>query len=407
LGVEAFGGSIQLHCDERDAMAHAGAGLCPGARLRDAGGMNDIIDGVDLHLIESAIRSARSHGSGHVKMSVQRVILRVRTRDGLTGWGEAAPWAPFGNVAASTMAVLAGTLRPVLLGQDPGRITARMAACDAAIAGHPEAKTAVDMALWDIAGKRAGLPVHALLGGAVRQTIPLSFSIANPDFAEDLARAQALFAEGHRLFKVKTGYLPHAEDLKRLEALCSALPGLDLRVDYNQGLAPVDAIRTLRDIEAFGPTFIEQPVPRGQEAALAAITAALDTPVLADESVYSPMEMLRAAREQLADSVSIKLMKCGGFGPARAIDAIAAAAGMPSYGGTLWEGGIAAAAGAHLLATLVNCSLGCEFYMPTYALVEDICADPLRAGGGVVHLPEGVGLGVEVDESRLAAGVAG
>lgn len=365
--------------------------------------MSDIIDGFELFAIESAIRSARSHGSGHVKLTVQRIILRLRTRDGLVGWGEAAPWAPFGNVAAGTLAVLEGVLKPVLLGRDPGAITGCMAACDAAIAGHPEAKTAIDMALWDIAGKRAGLPVHALLGGAVRETIPLSFSIANPDFAEDLARAKDLFAQGHRLFKVKTGYLPHRDDLRRLEALCGALPGLDLRVDYNQGLAPVDAIRTLRDIEAFRPGFIEQPVPRGQEAALAAITAALDTPVLADESVYSPTEMLRAVREGMADCVSIKLMKCGGYARAQAIDAIAAAAGMPSYGGTLWEGGIAAAAGAQLLASLPNCTLGCEFYMPSYALVEDICADPLRAGGGMVRLPQGAGLGVAVDEARLAA----
>lgn len=367
--------------------------------------MSDRIDSIELFPIESAIKSARSHGSGHVKRTVQRIVLRIRTADGLAGWGEAAPWAPFGNVAASTLAVLEGVLKPVLLGREPGAITFCMAACDAAIAGHPEAKAAVDMALWDIAGRRAGLPVHRLLGGAVRETIPLSFSIANPDFAEDLARAEALFAGGHRLFKVKTGYLPHREDLRRLEALCAALPGLDLRVDYNQGLAPVDAIRTLRDIEAFRPTFIEQPVPRGQEAALAAITAALDTPVLADESVYSPVEALRAAREGMADCISIKLMKCGGYGPARAIDAIAAAAGMPSYGGTLWEGGIAAAAGAQLLATLPNCTLGCEFYMPSYALVEDVCADPLLAGGGVVRLPEGVGLGVEVDEAALRAAV--
>lgn len=383
--------------------ARRGGRLCGGAAMGDAGGMNDIIDGFELHLIESAIRSARSHGSGHVKMSVQRVILKLRTRDGVVGWGEAAPWAPFGNVAASTLAVLAGVLKPVVLGRDPAGITALAGLCDQAIAGHPEAKVAVDMALWDIAGKRAGLPVHRLLGGAVRETIPLSFSIANPDFAADLARAEELFAGGHRVFKVKTGYLPAAEDMARLEALCSALPGLDLRVDYNQGLAPVDAIRTLREVERFRPTFIEQPVPRGQEAALAAITAALDTPVLADESVYSPTEMLRAAREGLADCVSIKLMKCGGYAKAQAIDAIAAAAGMPSYGGTLWEGGIAAAAGAHLLASLPNCTLGCEFYMPSYALVADICADPLRAGGGVVRLPDGPGLGVEVDEAALAA----
>ena len=363
----------------------------------------DRIAAIDLWLIESPIKSARSHGSGHVKQAVRRVILRMRTEQGLTGWGEAAPWAPFGNTAETALAALRHVLVPTMLGSDPAAIVARMQDCAAALAGHTDAKAAIEIALWDIAGKRANAPVHALLGGRVRATIPLSFSIANPDFAADLERAKTMFATGHRILKVKTGYLDHAEDLRRLEALRRDLAGLDLRVDYNQGLAPYDAIRTLRDVEAFAPTFIEQPVPRGQEAALAAIAAALDAPVLADESVTSPEEMLRAAREHWADTVSIKLMKSGGLIAGRAIDAIAAAAGMPSYGGTLWEGGIALAAAAHLLSTLPNCSLGCEFYMPSYALVEDICPDVLLAGGGVIHVPDGPGLGVVVDPAIVAA----
>jgi len=361
----------------------------------------DAIARIEIRMIESAVRSARSHGSGHVSLTVQRIVLRVVTAQGLAGWGEAAPWAPFGNIASSSFAVLRDELGPKLIGQDAQRIGAAMESL-AGLAGHPEAKTALDMALWDIAGQRAGLPLHELLGGAVRAGIGLSFSIANPDFEADLAVAKALFAAGHRILKVKTGYLPHAEDLARLEALRQDLPELDLRVDYNQGLAPFDALRRLRDIETFRPTFIEQPVPRGQEAALAALAAALDTPILADESVYSPQEMLGCARAGWADCVSIKLMKAGGYGPARAIDAIARAAGMPSYGGTLWEGGIAAAAGTHLLATLPNCTLGAEVYMPRYSLVDDICPDPLNTGGGFVHPPNAPGLGVAVDPGLLA-----
>ena len=367
--------------------------------------MTDRIDRVDLWLITSAIRNARSHGSGDVKQAVRRVILALRTRDGLTGWGEAAPWAPFGNVAETCLAALAHAVRPALLGTDPARITACMQSCDRAISGHPEAKAAAEMALWDLAGKRAGLPVHALLGGKVRDRLPLSFSIADPDFDADLDRAREMFAQGHRILKVKTGFAGAAEDLRRLEALRDALSGLDLRVDYNQGLAPHDAIRTLREVERFAPTFIEQPVPRGQELALAAISAALDTPILADESVYDPSEMLAAARGGWADCVSIKLMKCGGIGPARAVDAIAAAAGMPTYGGTLFEGGIALAAAAHVLSALPNCSLGCEFYMPSYGLVEDICDDTLRAEAGFVQVPEGPGLGVDVDERALPTAI--
>lgn len=365
--------------------------------------MTDRIDHIALRLIESRIRNARSQGSGAVARTVRRVIVTVRTADGLTGWGEAAPWAPFGNTAESTLAVLDAVLRPLLLGTDPAAIGLRMGECAAAIAFHPEAKSAIEMALWDIAGQRAGAPVHALLGGAVREAIPLSFSIADPDFAADLARAREMFSQGHRILKVKTGYASHAEDLRRLAALRDNLTELDLRVDYNQALDPFDALGKLRDVEGFRPTFIEQPLPRGQERAMAALAAALDAPLMADESVYDAGEMLRAVREGVADCVSIKLGKCGGIGPARAIDAIAAAAGWPTYGGTLWEGGIALAAAAHVLSTLPNLTLGCEFYMPGYALEQDIVADVLCSGGGFVRVPVGPGLGVVVDPALLEA----
>ena len=240
--------------------------------------MTDPIAAVDLWLIESPIRSARSHGSGHVKMAVRRVVVAMRTGQGLTGWGEAAPWAPFGNTAETALAALRHVLVPAVIGQDSASITACMQHCDVAIAGHTDAKAALDMALWDIAGKRADMPVHALLGGKVREAIPLSFSIADPDFAADLDRARVMFAEGHRILKLKTGYVEHAEDIRRMEALRASLPGLDMRIDYNQGLAPHDALRKLRDAEAFAPTFIEQPVPRGQEAALAMLARAVDAP---------------------------------------------------------------------------------------------------------------------------------
>lgn len=365
--------------------------------------MTDRIDEITVRLIESHIRNARSQGSGAVSRAVRRVVVAVRTADGLTGWGEAAPWAPFGNIAETTLAALDTALRPVLLGTDPAAIGTRMRDCAHAIAFHPEAKSAIEMALWDIAGQRAGAPVHVLLGGAVREAIPLSFSIADPDFAADLARAREMFSQGHRILKVKTGFAGHTEDLRRLAALRDNLTELDLRVDYNQALDPFDALGRLRDVEAFRPSFIEQPVPRGQERAMAALAAALDTPILADESVYDAAEMLRAVRDGIADCVSIKLGKCGGIGPARAIDAIAAAAGWPTYGGTLWEGGIALAAAAHVLSTLPNLTLGCEFYMPSYALEQDVVADVLRASGGFVRVPDGPGLGVSIDPEALEA----
>ena len=365
--------------------------------------MSDLrISALTVFTVRLPVRIRRRHGSGDVQDSVTNVVLRFETDTGLVGWGEAAPWAVFTGTAEASAAALHVHLRPLLLGADPFRVESLLRAADRIIVGHPEAKAAMDAALLDLKGKALGVSAAELLGGRHREEIPLSFSLANPDFEQDLEAARALHAEGLRLFKLKTGFAGHAADLRRLERLRQELPEIDLRVDYNQGLEPWDAIRTLKDVEAFRPTFIEQPVPADQIAALAAISAALDTPVMADESVFTAADALRVIEARAADLFSIKVMKHGGALRARAIAAIAQAAGIACYGGDMFESGLGHAAGAQLIAATPNISLGCEFYQARYYLSEDLLAQPFPIADGKVRVPAGPGLGVEIDEERLA-----
>lgn len=363
--------------------------------------MADRIAALTVTLIATPIGMTRAQGSGAIARAVKRVIIELRTADGILALGEAQAWEPFGGTAEGTAAAIDRTLRPVIEGADPAAITATMARCDAALAGHPEAKAAIEMALFDILGKRLGVPVFQLLGGAVRAEIPLSFSIADPDFAADLARAQAMAATGHRIFKMKTGFLAPPEDFSRLERLKQAVPQADIRIDYNQGLSVIEAPAVLRGIAALRPGFIEQPIPRGHEARLAELSAMLDVPVLADESIFDAADMLACAHERWADAASIKLMKAGGILKARRIAAIAEAAGIPCYGGTLWEGGIALAAAAHLIAATPNISLGCEFYMPRYAMLADVVTPGLAIANGAVIVPTAPGLGQALEPAEF------
>ncbi|MGV2442311.1 cycloisomerase, partial [Bacillus atrophaeus ATCC 9372] len=303
--------------------------------------------------------------------SVRRVLLELTASDGAIGWGEAAPWEVFTGTPEGAFLALDVYLRPLVIGAPVRRLRSLMAQMDRALTGHPESKVAVEMALLDLMGQQTGLPVSELLGGRVRDTIPLSFSIADPDFAADLARMHEMVGQGHRLFKVKTGVKPHAVDMEHLEAMRDAFGDrIDLRLDYNQALEPFRAMTVLRDVDRFRPTFIEQPVPRRHLDAMAGFCAALDTPVLADESCFDATDLLEIVRRQAADAISVKLMKCGGLLKAQALMAIADTAGIPGYGGTLWEGGIALAAGTQLIAATPGISLGCEFYMPHHVLTE-------------------------------------
>jgi muconate cycloisomerase len=365
--------------------------------------MSDLkITGLQVDLVSWPLKMKRRHGVGDIEQAMPGALVKLTTDAGIVGWGEAAPWAVFTGTAEANALGIHAYLRPLLIGADPFQVTRLMAQADKALVGHTEAKAAIEMALLDIVGQRLGVPMAQLFGGLYRDRVPLSVSIANPDFEADVAFAKRCAVDGIGIFKVKTGFLGHRADMQRLERLRAELPAdADLRVDYNQGLEPWDAIRQLREIERFHPTFIEQPVGRDERAALAAITAAIDTPIMADESVFSPAEAIELVRLRAADLVSVKLMKSGGIARAREIAAITQAAGIACYGGTMFEGGLAIAAGLQLLAATPNISLGAEFYTSTFVMGVEILATPIRIAEGMTIVPTGPGLGVAVDEDAV------
>lgn len=354
-----------------------------------------------VSLVRLPVTTRRSHGIGDVADSIDTVILRLETGDGLVGWGEAAPWALFTGTGEANAAALDRYLRPLAVGSDPRRIGETMARAESALVGHPEAKAALETALLDILGKAAGLPVAELLGGRCRDSIPLSVSLADPDFGADLALAERLVEDGIGIFKLKAGFAEHAFDVERLESLRERFPTVALRVDYNQGLVAHEALRRLRDIGTFAPDFIEQPLPADQWDGLADLARNLATPILADESVFTPVDALRAAQQRIADLFSIKIMKSGGLRRARTVAEIGAAAGIACYGGDMFETGLAHLAGAHLIAATPNISLGCEFYQARYYLAEDILAAPFPIEDGAVVVPTAPGLGIAVDETAV------
>ncbi len=361
------------------------------------------IAAMTLWMVENRIAMTRSQGIGSIAGSVRRIILRIDTGGGPSGYGEAAPWVAFSGTPEACFSALRGYYWPVLAGADPTEIPRVMARCERAAVGHPEAKAAIETALYDIVGKAAGLPVYQLLGGKARDCIPLSFSLANPDLAADLELASSMCRDGLNVFKIKTGYLPdHDEDVRRVESVRNALPdGADLRIDYNQGLPAFGALRKLRLMERFSPTFIEQPVAADDWETMAELTARLDTPIMADESVFDPASAWAAAKRRIANAFSVKIMKSGGLANGQAIATVARQAGIPCYGGTLFEGPIALNAAAHLIVATENISLGCEFYMPRYVMRADELEAELDVRNGMVYPSEDSGLGLQVDEDAI------
>jgi muconate cycloisomerase len=357
------------------------------------------IVGFALWHLQLPVNARRDHGIGSVEHVVDIVVLRLTAEDGTHGFGEASPWVVFTGSAEATFAALDRYLRPLVMGRAIGDHAAIMADAQYAVAHCTEAKAALDTALYDMRARIAGVPVWALLGGRFRGRIPLSCSIADPDFEKDLQLMARLREDGVRIIKLKTGFKGHAFDILRLERLCTDFPEFDIRVDYNKGLHPDVALACLRDVAGFKPTFIEQPVKAHLHDVMARIRASIDVPLLADESIFGPEDMARATR--IADGVSVKIMKTGGLARAQTVARMAAAQGLSAYGGDMFEAGLAHLAGTHMIAATPEITLGCEFYQATYFLTEDILATPFPVVNGHVIVPNEPGLGVEINTEAL------
>ena len=359
------------------------------------------ITGFDLWHLALPVVSRRDHGIGSVEGTIETVVLRLTAECGTEGWGEASPWAVFTGSPEASHAALDRYLRPLVVGRSVGDSASIMAQARYAVAHCTEAKAALESALLDLQGRILGAPVWALLGGKSCNSVPLSVSIADPDFNSDINLLQRIHEDGVRLIKLKTGFADHAFDILRLERITRDFPEFEFRVDFNQALKPFEAIRRTCDIAEFNPAFIEQPVRANQFRLMAEIRAAIDVPLLADESVFGPEDMIRAIAEGICDGVSVKVMKSGGPSRAQAVARMADAAGLCAYGGDMFESGLAHLAGLHLLAATPEISLGCEFYHARYHLVEDILEEPLPIQDGTVAVPVGPGLGIRPDLGKL------
>ena len=365
------------------------------------GDLTQKIIGYDLWHLELPVTSRRDHGIGSVEGVCEVVILRLTSEDGSQGFGEASPWSVFTGTPEATYAALDRYLRPLVVGTQVGDRSAIMARAAYAVAHCTEAKAALETALLDLTGRISALPAWALLGGKCRGSIPLSCSIANPDFAQDIDLLARLRDDGVRIVKLKTGFKDHAFDIMRLEHLAQNFPEFSVRVDYNQGLSIEDAPAQVRDVAQFNPDFIEQPVRAHHFGMMAKLRQMIDVPLLADESVFGPEDMERAAREGICDGVSVKIMKSGGLSRGQTVARIAAAHGLTAYGGDMFEAGLAHLAGTHMIAATPEMTLGCEFYQASYFLAEDILEDPFVVKDGKIIVPDGPGLGGKPEIGKL------
>ena len=359
----------------------------------------------DIRLVLADIPVSRPHHMSFTTLTaVNFVFVRVETRDGLVGWGEAAclggpTWSE--ESAESIAATLERYVIPWLRGRDATQIEALRVELARRVAGNPFARAAVEMALWDLNGRALGVPVHRLLGGRVRDRVPLSWSLAVASGDAEVAEAREKVARGHRIFKIKTAAHPVAEDVARVRAIREAVgPDVRLRVDANQGWDRPTALRAIRAMEPFDLDFVEQPLPRWDLDGLAEIARSVTVPIMADESCGSPQDALAIARRGGVSILALKLTKSAGLAATLAIARIAEAAGLGCYVGCMIETALGTAAYLHGALAAPPVTWGCELFGPLL-LRGDVVREPVRYADGCILALDGPGLGVEVDETAL------
>ncbi|MGV7241425.1 muconate/chloromuconate family cycloisomerase [Caballeronia sp. M23-90] len=367
--------------------------------------MNAQIISVEAILVD--LPTIRAHQLAMATMQQQTlVIVRLRSSDDIEGLGEATTIGglAYGEESPEGIKLTIDTyLAPALIGMDATNVNGAMLKLNKVARGNRFAKCALETALLDAQGKRLGVPVSTLLGGAVRKTLPVLWTLASGDTQRDIEEAEMLLAERrHNIFKLKIGRRGVREDVAHVSKIKAALGRrAKVTVDVNQAWSEVDATLGIEALEAAGVDLIEQPTPREQRGALARLASRFIVPIMADEAVTGPEDALELVRGACADVFALKIAKSGGIYAMMRTAAIADAAGVSLYGGTMLEGSVGSVASAHGFSALPQLDWGTELFGPLL-LKDDIVTARPQYRDFDLHLPEGPGLGLHIDEEKLA-----
>ncbi|GAM05262.1 muconate and chloromuconate cycloisomerase [Novosphingobium sp. MBES04] len=334
-------------------------------------------------------------------------IVRLVDGDGVEGLGEGTTIGglSYGEESPESIKSAIDTyILPVLEASDISRVGETMARINACVRGNHFAKCAVESALLDMAGKRLGVPVSELIGGGrVRDTLPVAWTLASGDTARDIAEGEQMLAERrHNIFKLKIGKRAVRDDVAHVGAICKALGDrASIRVDVNQNWSEPQARLGMAMLHDVGCDLVEQPTAGDDIAAMARLSQGQTIPLMADEALHGPRSALRIAEAGAASVFALKIEQSGGLFATAQVAAIAGAAGLGLYGGTMLEGSVGTAASAHVFATLPQLDWGTELFGPLLQ-TDEILAEPLHYADFALSVPTGPGLGIALDEDKIA-----
>ncbi len=351
------------------------------------------------------VPTIRGHVLAMTTMHAQSfVLVRVGFSDGSVGIGEgtAIGGLSYGPESPESIrSAITTYIAPVLAGKSADQINQALELMRQSVKGNQIAKSAVEMALWDGLARRMAVPISALFGGAIHDRFPVAWTLASGRLASDIDEANEMLAQKrHNIFKLKIGKRAVRDDIAHVAAIKDAVGArASIRVDVNQAWSTHEARWGLAGLEDIGVDLVEQPISGTDHAALRRLNQDHKIAVMADEALSGPRSALQY--RDAADVFAVKVAQSGGLKAASEVCAIARAAGVGIYGGTMLECGVGTAAALQIFATQPRLEWGCELFGPLL-FTDEILATPIAYSNFDVEVPQGPGNGVALDDDKVA-----
>jgi L-alanine-DL-glutamate epimerase-like enolase superfamily enzyme len=339
--------------------------------------------------------------AGVVIREAENLFLRIESADGFTGWGEAASAPAMTGETLCGMTAAARLIWEAIKDCDARFRPDLMRRIQASIYGNTSAKSAVEMALIDLLGRRLGVSAVEILGGRYRDVLEPMWLLGHGTPEEDIEEAGLQHAKGYRFFKLKVGTKSIENDIASVMGVRTAIgPAAKLCADANGGLEFAAARRLVRETESANLLYLEQPLPAGSLDQLAKLNQLGVVPVGIDEGIHSRHDIETHAARGAASGVSLKLIKLGGLAAALECAGRAIELGLSiNVAAKVAETSLASAAAAHVAAAIRNFDWGLS--LTQIYLAHDPVHNALRIENGRVAPPPGQGLGIDVDETAL------
>ncbi len=351
------------------------------------------ITGIRIYQVDLPLHEGSYQWSGGKSVSVfDSSVVEILTDSSLTGYGEVCPLGPV-YLPAYAAGARTGVqeMAPHLLGLDATQPRVVYQAMDRALKGHPYAKSAIDMACWDLLGKASSQPICNLLGGRFGDDHVLYRAISQEAPEAMAAKVAGYRAEGYRRFQLKVGGDPET-DIDRIRAVSELMQTGDVLVaDANTGWLMKDAMRVVRGVKDLD-VFIEQPCETYEECL--SIRRKTDHPFVLDESIYNIPELIRAVNDQAMDVINIKISKLGGLTKAREVRDLCVAMGIAMTVEDTWGGDMITAAISHLAHSTPTELLFTSTDFNSYVTVSIADGAPQRVNGRM-KAPQNPGLGIQ------------